>query len=169
MYHEQSPQAPERQQTLSFQKWRCAIARPALSRTESKAGRVWQYPTFPTKVYLWSKEHISRPCGPIFLGISPDRSTAAPVYFTSIKWGFKAAHHPTPHLYNIIVSTFNRAKELVPSTSDSYRCNPTAHNPTAHKDVLLNAAFKTIDFINCIGYCHKVGLYKFMILQHILF
>ena len=48
-------------------------------RTESKAGRAWQYATFPTKAYLWFKGHISRPCGPIFLRISPDRSTAAPV------------------------------------------------------------------------------------------
>ena len=54
------------------------VARPAGSEPngiEGGAGRA----TFPTKAYLWFKGHISRPWGPIFLGISPDRSTAAPV------------------------------------------------------------------------------------------
>jgi hypothetical protein len=60
-------------------------AGPAGLRTEG--GRTRQYATFLTKADR-SKGPISGSRGPIFLGISPGRSPAAPVYFTSIKWGF---------------------------------------------------------------------------------
>jgi len=72
VYHKQSLQTPEKQLALLPWKWR--RVRPAGLRT----GRTWQNAIFLTKAEDL-KDHISRPLGPIFLGISPGRSPAAPV------------------------------------------------------------------------------------------
>jgi hypothetical protein len=49
---------------------------------------------FPNQGRKGLKEHITRPCGPIIFGISLGGSTAAPVLFMSIQWGFKDASNP---------------------------------------------------------------------------
>ena len=79
MYHEQILQSPESNECCSLEVRRVALSGRALVGT--KTGRTWQNVTFLTKAedLRILKDHISRPRGPIFLGISPGRSLAAPV------------------------------------------------------------------------------------------